>query len=711
MAGTINDLTQKLNSYLEDEQINVVRQAYLCAAHAHEGQTRRSGEAYVTHPLAVADILADMHMDHQSLAAAMLHDVIEDTQVDKADLSEQFGETVAELVDGVSKLTQFEFQTQAEKQAENFQKMAMAMARDLRVILVKLADRLHNMRTLDVLGVEKRRRIAKETLEIYAPIANRLGMNDVRIEFEDLGFATLYPMRAKRIKAAIAAIRGHRKELVANIEKQIAEQLAKDGIPARVIGREKHLYSIYQKMRSKSRSFTEIMDVFAFRIIVNSADDCYRTLGSVHSLYKPRPGHFKDYIAIPKANGYQSLHTVLFGMHGVPIEIQVRTEEMEQMANNGIAAHWLYKANNQDAMVGSHARARQWVQGLLELQQNAGNSLEFIENVKVDLFPEEVYVFTPKGRIMELPVGATPVDFAYAVHTDIGNSCVGCRIDRRLAALSQPLQSGQTIEIITAPGAKPNPSWLDMVATSRARSQIRHYLKHLKSGESIELGRRLLNKALMSFGSGLDEVTSEQRIALVDSAGAVDFEQILEEVGLGDRVAYLTARQLLDIHEDDNVDDMVIGNREKPLVIAGTEGMMINFAKCCSPIPGDDIGGHITAGRGVVVHVADCRNFHEIQERDKEGRSVALRWHDDVQGEYRVELKVEVEQQRGIIAQLANKVNSLDASIESIKVEERDSKASIIHIYLAVHDRVHLARIIRRIRVIKSVARVTRVKR
>ena len=585
------------------------------------------------------------------------------------------------------------------------------MARDLRVILVKLADRLHNMRTLDVLGVEKRRRIAKETLEIYAPIANRLGMNDVRIEFEDLGFATLYPMRAKRIKAAIAAIRGHRKELVANIEKQIAEQLAKDGIPARVIGREKHLYSIYQKMRSKSRSFTEIMDVFAFRIIVNSADDCYRTLGSVHSLYKPRPGHFKDYIAIPKANGYQSLHTVLFGMHGVPIEIQVRTEEMEQMANNGIAAHWLYKANNQDAMVGSHARARQWVQGLLELQQNAGNSLEFIENVKVDLFPEEVYVFTPKGRIMELPVGATPVDFAYAVHTDIGNSCVGCRIDRRLAALSQPLQSGQTIEIITAPGAKPNPSWLDMVATSRARSQIRHYLKHLKSGESIELGRRLLNKALMSFGSGLDEVTSEQRIALVDSAGAVDFEQILEEVGLGDRVAYLTARQLLDIHEDDNVDDMVIGNREKPLVIAGTEGMMINFAKCCSPIPGDDIGGHITAGRGVVVHVADCRNFHEIQERDKEGRSVALRWHDDVQGEYRVELKVEVEQQRGIIAQLANKVNSLDASIESIKVEERDSKASIIHIYLAVHDRVHLARIIRRIRVIKSVARVTRVKR
>ncbi|MBT6579024.1 MAG: RelA/SpoT family protein [Cellvibrionales bacterium] len=711
MADTINDLTQKLDAYLNDDQIDLVRRAYLCAEKAHSGQTRRSGEPYVTHPLAVAHILADMHMDHQSLAAAMLHDVIEDTEVDKIEIVEQFGSTVAELVDGVSKLTQFEFQTQAEKQAENFQKMAMAMARDLRVILVKLADRLHNMRTLDVLGAEKRRRIAVETLEIYAPIANRLGMNEVRIEFEDLGFGTLYPMRAKRIQAAIEATRGHRKELVTNIETQVGEQLLKDGISATVIGREKHLYSIYQKMRSKSRSFTEIMDVFAFRIIVDSPDDCYRTLGSIHSLYKPRPGHFKDYIAIPKANGYQSLHTVLFGMHGVPIEIQIRTKDMEQMANNGIAAHWLYKANNQDASVGSHARARQWVQGLLELQQNAGNSLEFIENVKIDLFPEEVYVFTPKGKIMELPLGSTAIDFAYAVHTDIGNSCVGCRINRRLAALSQPLQSGQTIEIITAPGANPNPSWLDIIATSRARSQIRHYLKHLKSGESIELGERLLNKSLVTFNSSLDDITDEQQAALVKKSGASNFEEILEEVGLGNRVAYLTARQLLDIHESDAGNNMVIGNREKPLVIAGTEGMMINFAKCCNPIPGDDIGGHITAGRGVVVHLADCRNYHEIQEKDKEGRSVTLRWHDNAEGEYRVELKVEVEQQRGIIASLANKVNSLDGSIESIKVEERDSKSSIIHIFLAVSNRIHLARIIRRIRVLKSVVKVVRVKR
>ena len=710
MSVSLDTLTDKLDSYLDTKQIKLVRDAYYFAADAHEGQKRRSGEAYVTHPLAVADILADMHMDHQSLAAAMLHDVIEDTGVDKAALGEQFGSTVAELVDGVSKLTQFEFRTHAEKQAENFQKMAMAMARDLRVILVKLADRLHNMRTLDVLSVEKRRRIAKETLEIYAPIANRLGMNDVRIEFEDLGFATLYPMRERRIKAAVASVRGHHKQLIDDIRTQLGDCLLKDGVHATVIGREKHLYSIYQKMRSKNISFTEIMDVFAFRIIVDSVDDCYRTLGSVHNLYKPRPGNFKDYIAIPKANGYQSLHTVLFGMHGVPIEIQIRTTDMEKMANNGIAAHWLYKANDSDASMGSHMRARQWVQGLLELQANAGNSLEFIENVKIDLFPEEVYVFTPQGEIMELPLGATPIDFAYAVHTDIGNACVGCKINRRLAALSQPLASGQTVEIITAAGAKPNPGWLDIVMTSRARSQIRHYLKHLRRGESIELGQRLLNKSLMSNGSGLDQLTDTQIDSLLDSSRAADFNQLLEEIGQGDRIAHLTAKQLLGLGANSIQDDLEISSHTRPLTIAGTEGMMINFAKCCNPIPGDDIGGHITAGRGVVVHVADCRNFNEIVGNDKEGRSVSLRWHGDVVGEYRVELKVEVEQRRGIIALLASKINSLDASLESIKVEERDSQASIIHIFLAVKDRVHLARVIRRIRVIKSVARVTRVK-
>lgn len=707
---TIDTLTDKLGEYLDASQINLVRDAYFYAAEAHAGQKRRSGEPYVTHPLEVANILADMHMDHQSLAAAMLHDVLEDTGAEKKALENLFGDNVAELVDGVSKLTQFEFRTAAEKQAENFQKMALAMARDLRVILVKLADRLHNMRTLDVLGIEKRRRIAKETLEIYAPIANRLGMNDIRVEFEDLGFATLYPMRAKRIGAAIQKARGSHRKLVTDVQNQISERLEKDGIQADVFGREKHLYSIYNKMKSKHVSFSDIMDVFAFRILVNSVDDCYRTLGSVHNLYKPRHGHFKDYIAIPKKNGYQSLHTVLFGMHGIPIEIQIRTNDMEKMANNGIAAHWLYKANEKHTPTGSHTRARQWVQGLLELQENAGNPLEFIESVKVDLFPEEVYVFTPKGDILELPLGSTPLDFAYAVHTDIGNSCTGCRINRRMAPLSQKLSSGETVEIITSVGAKPNPAWLDIVATSRARSQIRHYLKHMRRGEAIELGRRLLNKALVNYDSGLDQLDSESIKRFLKEADYQTFDEVLEEVGLGDRIPYLTARNLLGIILEEQKEGIEIGNSDKPLVIAGTEGMMINYAKCCYPIPGDDIAGHITSGRGVVVHRSDCKNYIEMHEQDNEGRAVALRWHSKATGEYHVELRVEVEQQRGIIALLANKVNSLEASLESIRVEERDVQTSIIHIYLMVKDRKHLARIIRRIRNIKSVEKVTRVK-
>lgn len=711
VAATIETLTAKLDTYLEPSQIELVQDAYDYAAVAHTGQTRRTGEPYVTHPLAVADILADMHMDHQSLAAAMLHDVIEDTGVKKGTLASRFGDTVAELVDGVSKLTQFEFDTHAEKQAENFQKMALAMARDLRVILVKLADRLHNMRTLGVLTAEQRRRIAKETLEIYAPIANRLGMNDVRVEFEDLGFATLYPMRARRIKAAVDSVRGNRKQLVADIQKQLVDQLEKDNIKTQVLGREKHLYSIYQKMRLKNVSFSEIMDVFAFRILVNSVDDCYRTLGAVHNLYKPRPGWFKDYIAIPKANGYQSLHTVLFGMHGVPIEIQIRTHEMEKMANNGIAAHWLYKTSDTESNSGNHVRARRWVQGLLELQEKAGNSLEFIESVKVDLFPEEVYVFTPQGDIMELPLGSTPIDFAYAVHTDIGNTCVGCRINRRLASLSRPLVSGETVEIITATAAKPSPAWLEMVATSRARSQIRHYLKQMVREDAVDLGQRLLNKTLLSFGSSIEDLHRDQIDLLLSEQEISSFEQVLEEIGSGDRIPYLAAKQLLNLEiEDDDDEAPQIGSRLAPLVIAGTEGLMLNFARCCNPIPGDDIGGHITSGRGVVVHRSDCHNFYEIQENDKEGRSVLLRWHDEPEGEYRVELRVEVERRRGIIAELANKVNSLDCSLDSIKVEERDASASSIHIFLMVPDRIHLARVIRRIRTIKSVEKVTRVK-
>ena len=702
----VGALTQKLQGYLGPEQVNAVRRAYFYSEQAHDGQVRRTGQPYVTHPLAVAGILADMRMDHQSLMAALLHDVIEDTGIAKEALATQFGTSVAELVDGVSKLSQFETTSRAEAQAENFQKMAMAMARDIRVILVKLADRLHNMRTLDVLKPEKRRRIAQETLEIYAPIAQRLGMNNIRIEFEDLGFTALHPMRARRIHAAVRKARGNRKELVTQIQRKIEARLREEGIPARVLGREKHLYGIYQKMRAKGRSFSEIMDVFAFRIVVGSVDSCYRVLGAMHSLYKPVPGHFKDYIAIPKANGYQSLHTVLFGMHGVPIEIQIRTEDMEEMANNGIAAHWLYKTSGSEKPGSGHSRARQWVQGLLEMQQRAGNSLEFIESMKIDLFPDEVYVFTPRGEIFALPNGATAVDFAYTVHTDIGNSCVACRIDRNLAPLSTRLQSGQTVEIVTAPRANPNPIWLNFVVTAKARTNIRHYLKGQQQSESIELGRRLLDKALVSLQSGIKAIEPRAVEQLLADTRRASLDTILEEIGLGNRVALLTARRLLERGEGmpgANADEAL------PLAIRGTEGMVINFGKCCYPIPGDAIVGHISAGRGVVVHRDNCNNIAEFL--DDPERCTPLRWAEDTRGEFSVELLVELENQKGVIAALANRISSLDVNIEKIGMEERDARLSQVRLVIGVANRVNLARIIRRIRTVRSVMKVTRVRR
>jgi guanosine-3',5'-bis(diphosphate) 3'-pyrophosphohydrolase len=698
-------LADKLGSYLAPEQIAAVRRAYYYSEQAHDGQVRRTGQPYVTHPLAVAGILADMRMDHQSLIAALLHDVIEDTGIAKEALASQFGSSVAELVDGVSKLTLFESASRAEAQAENFQKMALAMARDIRVILVKLADRLHNMRTLDVLKPEQRRRIAHETLEIYAPIAQRLGMNSIRTEFEDLGFAALHPMRSRRIQAAVRKARGNRKELVTQIQRKIEGCLAGEGIAAHVMGREKHLYSIYLKMRTKRKSFSEIMDVFAFRIVVDSVDSCYRTLGAVHNLYKPVPGHFKDYIAIPKANGYQSLHTVLFGMHGVPIEIQIRTAEMEEMANNGIAAHWLYKSGGSGGTVAGHTRARQWVQGLLEMQQRAGNSLEFIENMKIDLFPDEVYVFTPKGAILALPTGATAVDFAYAVHTDIGNGCVACRIDRTLAPLSTVLQSGQTVEIVTAPRARPNPGWLNFVVTAKARTNIRHVLKSQRRSESIELGQRLLEKALAGLGGNLATVDPRAMEQLLSETKRPNFDAILEEIGLGNRVAALMARRLHGAAESAQGGPA----NAAPLVIRGTEGLALGFAKCCFPIPGDDIVGHISAGRGVVVHRANCNNMLEMLG-DPE-RTTPLRWAEAPRGEFSVELLVDIENRKGVIAALANTVSALDINIEKITMEERDAELSQIRLVLGIGNRVGLARVIRRLRALSTVLKVSRVRR
>ena len=702
---SIDVLNTTLRSYLNAEQTNQVNRAYFYAEQAHYGQRRRSGEPYVTHPLAVAGILADMHMDHQSLMAAMLHDVIEDTGIEKASIGEQFGDPVAELVDGVSKLTQMEFETLEEKQAENFQKMALAMARDIRVILVKLADRLHNMRTLGVLSNEKARRIARETLDIYSPIAMRLGMNNVRMEFEDLGFSVLYPMRARRIEAAIDAARGHRKELLEKIRQQIYTTLEQEGHEASVVGREKHLYSIYQKMKSKNKSFAEIMDIYAFRIIVNSVDTCYRVLGCIHSMYKPRPGAFKDYIAIPKANGYQSLHTVVMGMHGVPIEVQIRTQEMEDMANNGIAAHWLYKSDGQSAK-GSHTRAREWVQGLLVMQQQAGNSLEFIDSVKMDLFPDEIYVFTPKGRILELPRRATPVDFAYAVHTDVGNACVACRINRRLAPLSQPLESGQTVEILTSTGARPNPAWLDYAVSAKARSNIHHYLKRQTREDSVALGRKLLDKAMASLGTGLDELTESDLAEFLAAQHYATLDDLLVEIARGNRLPTFTAQQLA-TPESENALQPLDGEA-KPVAIRGTEGFMLSYAKCCHPIPGDPILGYLSSEKGVVVHRAQCNNLGEMREHSE--RLVALRWDDEVEGDYPVELRIEVENRRGMIAIIATRINSMGINIEKISTDSKDYQFTFVNLELMVENRVHLARVMRRLRGINHILKVTRVK-
>ena len=701
---TIDVLDSTLRSYLNPEQTNHVKRAYYFAEQAHFGQRRRSGEDYVTHPLAVAGILADMHMDHQSLMAAMLHDVIEDTGIPKTAIGKQFGPTVAELVDGVSKLTQMEFETLEEKQAENFQKMALAMARDIRVILVKLADRLHNMRTLGVLQTTKARRIARETLDIYAPIAMRLGMNTVRMEFEDLGFNALYPMRARRIDAALRKARGHRTELVGKIRHQIETTLGQEGHEVEVVGREKHLYSIYKKMKSKRKSFSEIMDIYAFRIIVDSVDTCYRVLGCIHSLYKPVPGEFKDYIAIPKANGYQSLHTVLMGMHGVPIEIQIRTREMEAMANNGIAAHWLYKTDSQSTN-GSHARAREWVQGLLEMQQRAGNSLEFIESVKIDLFPDEIYVFTPKGRILELPRGATAVDFAYAVHTDVGNSCVACRINRRLAPLSEPLQSGETVEILTAPGASPNPSWFNYAVSAKARTNIRHFLKNQTREDSVTLGRRLLDRALAAFDKSLDQLPAEQTEDYLQRHHYDHLDDLLEQIARGNRLPAITAQQLLEgLGADPNLEK----GDTLPVAIRGTEGFMVNYARCCHPIPGDPIEGYLSSEKGVVVHRERCKNLADM--RDKTERLVALRWDEVVEGEYSVELRIEVENRRGMIAVIATRINSMGVNIEKISTDDKDYQFTYVDLEMLVHNRVHLAHIMKRLRAISSVRKVTRIK-
>lgn len=692
-------------NYLSEDQIKRLYKAYLVAFDAHDGQTRSSGEPYITHPVAVACILAEMNLDVETLMAALLHDVIEDTDATFDDMQQLFGKSVAELVEGVSKLDKLKFRDKKEAQTENFRKMIMAMVQDIRVILIKLADRTHNMRTLGSLRPDKRRRIAKETLEIYSPLAHRLGIQHIKVELEDLGFEALYPNRYRVIKEVIKSARGNRKEMIQRILDEIEGRLLEVGIACRVFGREKNIYSIYNKMQLKEQRFHSIMDIYAFRVIVLDIDSCYRVLGLVHSLYKPKPGRVKDYIAIPKANGYQSLHTSLIGPHGVPVEVQIRTEDMDQMAEMGVAAHWVYKDGtdiNSKSGTTAQVRAQKWLQSIIELQQSSGNSSEFIESVKSDLVPDEIYVFTPKGRIVELPAGSTAVDFAYAVHTDIGNSCVGARVDRNPYPLSQSLRNGQTVEIITAPGTRPNATWLNFVVSSKARAKIRQMIKTANRDEAITLGRRMLNHALGEHVNITDiapEVIDKELARLK----LASLDDLLAEIGLGNQMNVVVARYLLGEVEHITTDNM---SGSSVLPIKGAEGILLTFAKCCKPIPGDPIIAHVSAGKGLVIHHDACRNFRNADRSTEKFMDVS--WEKDQIQDYVTEIKVDLMNHQGALANLISLISSAESNIVHLNTEEKDGRIYLVLMQITVKDRVHLANIMRKIRKSTDVIRVQR---
>ena len=705
----VNDLTNLVSAYLEPQQIDRVFQAYQFSARAHEGQQRISGEPYIHHPLEVARILGEMHMDHQTLMAAILHDVIEDTPTAKEEIRKKFGKSVAELVDGVSKLTKVKFESVEEAQAQNFRKMLMAMSNDIRVILVKLADRLHNMRTLGSLRYEKRMRISRETLDIYVPIAQRLGLNSIRLELEELGFLTMYPMRHRILTEQVSKARGNRKEVITKIRNALRRRMRQEKLPVEIHGREKHLYGIYEKMRRNKLTFNEVYDVYAFRILVEDVDNCYRALGVVHNLYKPVPGKFKDYIAIPKTNGYQSLHTVLFGPYGVNIEVQIRTKEMNDVAEAGIAAHWLYKSGKKSGdRSGAHRKAREWLQGIMELQQTAGNPQEFLDNVKVDLFPDSVYLFTPKGKIIELSKGSTTVDFAYAIHTDVGNSCTGARINRRLAPLGTRLYSGQSVEIITSPNAKPNPGWLKFVTTAKARTSIRHYLKNLKEDEAISLGLRLLNRELDVFGYRYDQIQPSKLEEVLNEYHLQDNQSLLAEIGLGNRIAPLIARRLIETEYKSTklVNGTNGDSASEPFVIKGTEGMVVHFPKCCYPIPGDPITGFSSAGRGIVIHNLSCKNVAEY--RNQPEKWIDVQWEEEIGRDFTTTIRMYATNQRGVLATVAAAISEQEANIINVDIEDKDDRDTLLAFEIEVKDRQHLAQVIKRIRRIKHISHISR---
>jgi guanosine-3',5'-bis(diphosphate) 3'-pyrophosphohydrolase len=695
----LRQLVTQLETYLPAEQVEAVMRSYEFGADAHEGQTRKTGEAYISHPVAVAQSLAEMHLDSEAIMAAILHDTVEDTEATITDIEENFGSEVALLVDGVSKLDQIQFRSKAEAQAESFRKMMLAMIEDIRVILVKLADRLHNMKTLEAMPSGKRKRIARETLDIYAPIANRLGINRFKVELEDLGFRYLHPMRYRVLDRALKKSKGSQRQIVKRISEEIGKVLAEEGVEGDVIGREKHLYSVYKKMAEKKRMLSDVVDVYGFRIVVEDVSTCYKVLGLVHGLYKPVPGRFKDYIAIPRINGYQSLHTTLFGPKGLPLEVQIRTREMDRVAEEGVASHWQYKADDKvDAT--PQRRARQWLSNLAELQQS-GTSEEFLESVKVDLFPDKIYVFTPKGDIMPLPKGSTTVDFGYAVHTDIGNRCVAAKVDRVLVPLRTELHNGETVEVITSRGAKPNPNWLSFVRTAKARTAIRNHMKKMRSVESIDLGRRLLDRTLKDLGSSLRKLGKVRMKAALEELGLNNDSELFEQLGLGERLAPLTARFLLGIDESGKP-----GGEHASLTIAGTEGMVVSYAKCCYPIPGDNIMGYLSSGRGVVIHRDSCRNLANFRKHSE--KWINCTWEDDIDREFQTQIQVDTINKPGVLAEVASTIGDSGSNIEQVEVLGRHEDCSVLSFLILVKDRNHLARIIRDVRNMPNVVRVSR---
>lgn len=699
-------LCDSLSEYLDPGAIQDIYRAYLYGAEAHQGQQRVSGEPYIHHPIAVAEILAELKLDSRSIIAAILHDVIEDTGTDKQTLITEFGEDVALLVDGVSKIGQLDFDSKEHAEAENFRKMLMAMSQDIRVILIKLADRLHNMRTLDVLPPEKRRAIARQTLDIYAPIANRLGLYEWNRELEDLSFQHLHPKRYRAIAKGLKKRDGNRSATLEKLRLAIAEQLAQAGLKASVMGRKKNVYSIYRKMVDKRKSFSELHDIYGFRIIVESVDDCYRALGLVHNLYKPIPGRFNDYIAIPKANGYQSLHTTVFGAFGESVEIQIRTEDMHRIAEAGIAAHWIYKSDEKSG-VKQQQLARQWLLDLLDTQKESGNAREFLEHLKMDLFPDEVYVFTPKGDIKKLPRGATALDFAYSVHTDVGHQCTGARINRELVSLPTVLSNGDRVEILTARKAHPNAAWLNYTVTSKARASIRAYLKKQRRKEAVNLGKRLLNRAIKERSSSRKRVTEAEKTKLLGELNLESWDDLLTDVGLGKRLATMVAKQLRPPKGDEDESKNESQGAE-PLAIDGAEGMLISYARCCSPIPHDPIVGFFTSGKGVVIHTADCPNIAE--KRKQPDRWLHVQWTETVKGEFAVNLRIEVKNQRGVLADVATQIAEQDSNINNVHVEEKDGRTSTLKFNISVKNRLQLANIMRGIHQLPKVMKVVRAK-